>query len=136
MRQRPLLAGVLLLGILGFGYWFVMLGGGASGSATQAEQLIRNTTATAPGQPVSESQVATVHCSENGQSVLERLASLFQGGSPSDQQRAKPVTYYTCSGTTVDGTSVYWCVGFPPSGTPTNPPPQITLRQPDSSCPA
>ncbi|HEX5195732.1 MAG TPA: hypothetical protein VFW26_00830, partial [Gaiellales bacterium] len=75
MRQRPLPAGVFLLCILGFGYWFVMLGGGASGSATQAEQLIRNTTATAPGQPVSGSQVATVHCSENGQSVLARLAS-------------------------------------------------------------
>ena len=39
MRHRPLLAGVLLLGILGFGYWFVMLGGGASGSTAQAEQV-------------------------------------------------------------------------------------------------
>jgi hypothetical protein len=85
MRQRPLLAGLLLLGFLGFGYWFVAMGGGASGSAAHAEQLIRSSTATAPGQPISGSQVATVQCSENGQSVIARLVSLFQGGSSSAQ---------------------------------------------------
>ncbi|HEY7951705.1 MAG TPA: hypothetical protein VID70_01880 [Solirubrobacteraceae bacterium] len=135
-RQRPLLAGVLLLGVLGFGYWFVMLGGGASGSTAQAEQLIRNATSTAPGQPIGGSQVATVHCTENGQSVLARLASFFQGGSPGDQQRAKPGTDYTCSGTTVGGTPVDWCVLFPPSGNTGNWPPEITIRQPAESCPA
>ena len=136
MRQRPLLAGLLLLGILGFGYWFVAMGGGASGSAAHAEQLIRSSTATAPGQPISGSQVATVQCSENGQSVLARLFSFLQGGSPSQQQRATPGTDYTCSGTTVDGTAMYWCVHFPPSGNPGNWPPQVTVRPPDGSCAA
>ena len=135
MRRRPLLAGVVLLALLGFSYWFVAMGGGASGSAAQAEQAIRNATATAPGQPISGSQVVTVRCSENGASMLARLASIFQGGSASEQQRATPATYYSCSGTTVDGTAMDWCVGFPPKSAPGNVPPQVLIRQPGGNCP-
>ena len=38
MRRRPLLAGVVLLALLGFSYWFVAMGGGASGSSASTRE--------------------------------------------------------------------------------------------------
>ena len=132
-RQRPLVAAVFILAIVAFGVWF-MSGGGATGSSRQAEQVILSTTATEPGVPISGSQVATVHCSESGQSFVARVASLFQGGSPGDQQRNSPWTFYSCGGTTVDGTSMYWCVAFPPHGNPYDQTPRITIRSQGAPC--
>ena len=134
-RQRPLVAVAFILAIVAFGVWF-MSGGGASGSSRQAEQLILSTTATAPGAPISGSQVATVHCSESGQSFIGRVVSLFEGGSPSDQQRNSPWTFYSCGGTTVGGTSMYWCVAFPPRSNPYDQSPKITIQPQGAPCTA
>ena len=111
------------------------MAGGATGNPHEAERLILSMTATPAGQPISGSKVATVHCSEAGQSVLERVASFFSGGSASEQQRSAPATTYSCSGAAVDGTPLYWCVAFPPRGNPYHQSPSVTIRQPDEACP-
>lgn len=137
VRQRPLLYGVLVVAILAFGIWY-MTGGSATGSPHQAEQLIL----TGGGSDSSfdalapQARAATVHCTQNSQSVFARLRGLIVN---SDQQgngaSNDPPTYYTCSGTATTGQPMYWCVTYPPRDNHYGLSPQVTARQQDASCP-
>ena len=108
-KRRPVLFGIVALGIVVFGVWY-MTGGSAVGSPHQAEQLILT------GHDGYTAQ--TVHCTQDGQSLLARIRGLATGGRTSTMngQSTDPLTYYTCSGTTTSGQPGYWCVAYPPRG--------------------
>jgi hypothetical protein len=133
-RRRPVLTGILVLIFAAFAVWY-MTGGSATGSPRQAEQLILTNTNPAYGNFTNGSLVQTVHCTQNGQSLIARIRGLFGGSTNGQPLHNEPATYYTCSGTSTTGQPMYWCVSFPPRNQPYNGPPAATTRDPNSTCP-
>jgi hypothetical protein len=137
VRQRPLLYGILVVAIFGFGLWY-MTGGSATGSPHQAEQLILTGggSDSALSGVAPQITVATVHCTQNSQGVFARLYGLIVNSNSSGGTASHdPPTYYTCSGTATTGQPMYWCVTYPPRDNHFGLSPQVTSRQLDSSCP-
>jgi hypothetical protein len=131
-RRRPLLIGLLTLGFIAFGIWY-MTGGSATGSVGQAEAAIRADPF--PGNPTHPA-VVTVQCTQNGQPFFARLQSLFHPDNGSHTTPNGPSTTYTCDGTVTTGQTTYWCVTFTSLDSSYSGPPTVAVRLPNASCSA
>ena len=130
-RRRPLLVGVVLLAIVGYGVWY-MTGGSATGSVRQAEAAIRANPF--PGN-ATHPTVLTVQCTQDGQPLFARLTDLFHTNSTGNHGNSYgPNTTYTCTGTTSAGQPAYWCVSFAPRDSSYSGPPTVAARFANESC--
>jgi hypothetical protein len=131
-RRKPLLIGAAVLAFVGYGLWY-MTGGSATGSAGQAEAAIRANPF--PGNP-THPDVVSVRCTQNGQSLFDRLQGLIHPLKSAGQHGSTGVsTSYTCSGTIGTGQPAYWCVTFAPRASTYSGPPKVVARQPNQACP-